>query len=118
MGLFNTLATALGLRKREVNVIVVGLDNSGKSTILNHLKPDLERAADIVPTVGFNVERFKGTCLLGRGRPRGESVMPRCRGRRLLVQSESVVGFSIQASPSPYNQRLRMARPYDSTACR
>ena len=65
MGLFNTLATALGLRKREVNVIVVGLDNSGKSTILNHMKPDLERAADIVPTVGFNVERFKG---LYRGR--------------------------------------------------
>ncbi|XP_043204050.1 ADP-ribosylation factor-like protein 6 [Amphibalanus amphitrite] len=63
MGLFNTLATALGLRKREVNVIVVGLDNSGKSTILNHLKPDLERAADIVPTVGFNVERFKAQSL-------------------------------------------------------
>ncbi|XP_037093382.1 ADP-ribosylation factor-like protein 6 [Pollicipes pollicipes] len=59
MGLFNVLATALGLRKREVNVIVVGLDNSGKTTILNHFKPDLERPADIVPTVGFNVEKFK-----------------------------------------------------------
>lgn len=68
MGLLNALAQVLGLRKKEVNVIVVGLDNSGKSTILNHFKPDMERAADVVPTVGFNVERFKGTmqCVFSR----------------------------------------------------
>ena len=40
-------------------MIVVGLDNSGKSTLLNHFKPEEEKNSDIVPTVGFNVEKFK-----------------------------------------------------------
>jgi ADP-ribosylation factor-like protein 6 len=39
-GLFKRLAAALGLSStREAKVLVVGLDNSGKSTIINHLKP-------------------------------------------------------------------------------
>lgn len=59
MGLFDKLANVLGIRKREVNVLVVGLDNSGKSTVLNHFKPEENKHSDIVPTVGFNVERFK-----------------------------------------------------------
>ncbi len=59
MGLFDKLATVLGLRKRECNVLVVGLDNSGKSTVLNHFKPEEQKQAEVVPTVGFNVERFK-----------------------------------------------------------
>ncbi len=59
MGLFDRLATVLGLRKRECNVLVVGLDNSGKSTVLNHFKPEEHKHSEIVPTVGFNVERFK-----------------------------------------------------------
>lgn len=49
----------LGLRKKECNVLVVGLDNSGKSTLLNHFKPEEQQNANIVPTVGFNVEKFK-----------------------------------------------------------
>lgn len=59
MGLFDKLANALGFRKKECNVLVVGLDNSGKSTVLNHFKPEDQRNTEIVPTVGFNVERFK-----------------------------------------------------------
>lgn len=59
MGFFDKLANILGIKKRECNVLVVGLDNSGKSTILNHFKPDDQKHSDIVPTVGFNVERFK-----------------------------------------------------------
>jgi ADP-ribosylation factor-like protein 6 len=38
MGLFEILQSVFGSRK-EVRVLVVGLDNSGKSTIINHLKP-------------------------------------------------------------------------------
>lgn len=38
MGLFDKLAGWLGLKK-EVNVLCLGLDNSGKTTIINHLKP-------------------------------------------------------------------------------
>jgi ADP-ribosylation factor-like protein 6 len=59
MGLFDKLANILGLKKKECNVLVVGLDNSGKSTVLNHFKPDDEKHHDIVPTVGFSVEKFK-----------------------------------------------------------
>jgi GTPase SAR1 family protein len=59
IGFFDKLATMLGIRKREASVLVVGLDNSGKSTCLNHFKPEEQKRTDIVPTVGFTVERFK-----------------------------------------------------------
>lgn len=36
----------------------IGLDNSGKTTIINHLKPKKAQAMEIVPTVGFSVEEF------------------------------------------------------------
>ncbi len=39
MGLWKRLAAAFGLSKIEAKVLVVGLDNSGKSTIINQLKP-------------------------------------------------------------------------------
>lgn len=59
MGLFDKLTLWLGVRKKEAGVLVVGLDNSGKTTILNHLKPEAQKTLDIVPTVGFNVEKFR-----------------------------------------------------------
>lgn len=39
MGLLDKLSGWLGLRKKEVNVLCLGLDNSGKTTIINQLKP-------------------------------------------------------------------------------
>ncbi|KAJ7428679.1 ADP-ribosylation factor-like protein 6 [Willisornis vidua] len=39
MGLFDKLAGWLGLKKKEVHVLCLGLDNSGKTTIINKLKP-------------------------------------------------------------------------------
>lgn len=39
MGLFKRLAQALGISKRECKILVVGLDNSGKTTLINRLKP-------------------------------------------------------------------------------
>lgn len=66
MGFLDRLSSVLGLRKKECNVLVVGLDNSGKSTLLNHFKPEEQQNANIVPTVGFNVEKFKSKlCLFG-----------------------------------------------------
>lgn len=59
MGLFQKLAFFLGIRRKEVNVLVIGLNNSGKSTIINHFKDEEEKVAEIVPTVGFNVEKFQ-----------------------------------------------------------
>lgn len=59
MGLFDKLATMLKVKKEQVNILLVGLNNSGKSTIVNHFKDTDERSSIIVPTVGFNVERFQ-----------------------------------------------------------
>lgn len=58
MGLLDSFFEWLGLRRREVNVLVVGLDNSGKSSLLNYLRPSDAQTQDIAPTVGFNVEHF------------------------------------------------------------
>lgn len=58
MGLFDRLTNILGLKKKEVNVLVVGLNNSGKSTVINNLKREDDRCINILPTVGYNVEKF------------------------------------------------------------
>ncbi|XP_052862313.1 ADP-ribosylation factor-like protein 6 isoform X1 [Anopheles bellator] len=59
MGLFDKLANMLRMKKEQINILVVGLNNSGKSTIVNHFKNPNERTSIIVPTVGFSVERFE-----------------------------------------------------------
>ena len=46
------------LKKRKANILCVGLDNSGKSTIINQLKPEEYRTVHIAPTVGFKMEKF------------------------------------------------------------
>lgn len=58
MGLFDRLAGMMRT-KREVNILVIGLNNSGKSTIVNHFKNPEQRSSIVVPTVGFAVERFQ-----------------------------------------------------------
>ncbi|XP_032386208.1 ADP-ribosylation factor-like protein 6 isoform X1 [Etheostoma spectabile] len=80
MGLLDKLSGWLGLRKKEVNVLCLGLDNSGKTTIINQLKPSHNsnhvgplseewkhvsqtQAPEIVPTIGFNIEKFKSSSL-------------------------------------------------------
>ncbi|XP_076018053.1 ADP-ribosylation factor-like protein 6 [Genypterus blacodes] len=80
MGLLDKLSGWLGLRKKEVNVLCLGLDNCGKTTIINQLKPanhsnllgplshewkhaSQTRAQDIVPTIGLNIEKFKSSSL-------------------------------------------------------
>ena len=43
MGFFDSLVTWLGLKNKEARVLCVGLDNSGKTTLINQLKPDSVR---------------------------------------------------------------------------
>ncbi|EJS44244.1 cin4p [Saccharomyces arboricola H-6] len=44
------------LKDREIRCLILGLDNSGKSTIVNKLLPkDEQRANGIMPTVGFQI---------------------------------------------------------------
>jgi len=59
MGVMDKFARWLGIKKKEVNVLILGLDNSGKTTIINHLKPEESQQNDIVPTIGFSVEKFQ-----------------------------------------------------------
>ncbi|KAJ8329177.1 hypothetical protein, variant [Batrachochytrium dendrobatidis JEL423] len=56
---FHTLLVAFGLLKKQSKVLYVGLDNSGKSTIIQHFKGIDGSKSDIIPTVGFTVETFE-----------------------------------------------------------
>ena len=44
--------------KEKLDIVTCGLDNSGKSTIINQLKPVKQRTDNISATVGYNVESF------------------------------------------------------------
>ncbi|XP_055695782.1 ADP-ribosylation factor-like protein 6 [Lutzomyia longipalpis] len=64
MGIFDKLAGIFRVRKEEVHILVVGLNNSGKSTIVNHFKHPDEKSTVTVPTVGFSVEKFQNQGVL------------------------------------------------------
>lgn len=59
MGLFDKLSKILKLKKEAMTILVVGLNNSGKSTIINHFKNTDDRNSITVPTVGFSIEKFQ-----------------------------------------------------------
>lgn len=59
MGLFDKLAKVLGMKKVQVNILVVGLNNAGKSTIVSHFKNPEVTSMITVPTVGFSIEQFE-----------------------------------------------------------
>ena len=61
MGLFDMIASVFGMSKQEAKILVIGLDNSGKSTLIHHLKPKTTTATpfEVTPTVGFQIEEFK-----------------------------------------------------------
>lgn len=40
MGLFKKIASAMGRVRGNMRILVVGLDNSGKSTLIEHIKPN------------------------------------------------------------------------------
>ena len=48
----------MGNSAKKCNVVIVGLDNSGKSTLINFLKPKAKQEADLAATVGFKTETF------------------------------------------------------------
>ncbi|XP_050296752.1 ADP-ribosylation factor-like protein 6 [Anthonomus grandis grandis] len=96
MGLFQKLAHFLGVRKKEVNVLVVGLNNSGKTTVVNSFKNEENQTNEIVPTVGFSVERFQNQSLLftafdmsghGRYRDLWEHYYKDCHGIIFVIDS-------------------------------
>lgn len=58
MGLFKMIANSIGWNKQMARVLVIGLDNSGKTTLIHHLKPKKAQTLEVTPTVGFQVEEF------------------------------------------------------------
>ena len=61
---------------KEVRILILGLDNAGKTTILYRLQNESDEAVQTIPTIGFNVEtlqyknikvsRLRGILLGGR----------------------------------------------------
>ncbi|EAN86095.1 ADP-ribosylation factor, putative, partial [Trypanosoma cruzi] len=49
----------MGQSKTKLHIITCGLDNSGKSSIINRLKPTALQSEHISATVGYNVEVFE-----------------------------------------------------------
>ena len=91
-------------QKKAGKCLVVGLDNSGKSTILNHLKPEKKKSTDVYATVGFLVERFtyQGTSftmfdMSGQGRYRNlwEHYYQEAQGIIFVVDSADTVRMCV-----------------------
>ena len=57
MGLLSMIASAFGFSKKEARILVIGLDNSGKTTILKKLSE--EDILHVMPTQGFNIKSLK-----------------------------------------------------------
>lgn len=122
--MFKKLASFLsgGSSSREHKLIVVGLDNSGKSTILGHLKPGgATTKVETVPTVGFSQEEFsKGNItftafdMSGQGRYRNlwEHYYKECQGIIFCIDSTDKIRLCARP-PARTNARspTRAAHP-------
>jgi len=105
MGLFKKLFGMSGSGGGKKNkLIVVGLDNSGKSTILAWLKPKKAVTQDVVPTVGFAVEEFSKNGLTftafdmsGQGRYRNlwEHYYKECGGIIFTIDSTDKIRMCV-----------------------
>ncbi|OZC06415.1 GTP-binding domain protein [Onchocerca flexuosa] len=58
MGLLSQISIALGVSRKQVNVLMIGLDNSGKSTIINEMKAKDDQVTQVLPSVGCATEKF------------------------------------------------------------
>uniref|UniRef100_A0AC35GCR0 ADP-ribosylation factor-like protein 6 n=1 Tax=Panagrolaimus sp. PS1159 TaxID=55785 RepID=A0AC35GCR0_9BILA len=52
------LQNLFGNTPKQVEVLILGLDNSGKTTVVNRLKSSENLESGTVPTVGQNVDKF------------------------------------------------------------
>jgi small GTP-binding protein len=61
MGIFKKLFSSFG--SKDCQILMLGLDNSGKTTILYKLK--IADVLTTIPTIGFNIEeiRYKKLCM-------------------------------------------------------
>jgi ADP-ribosylation factor-like protein 6 len=57
MGIFKRLFSSFFGNNMKMKILVVGLDNSGKTTLINYLKPK-KANLETVPTIGLSTEEF------------------------------------------------------------
>ena len=60
MGLLMSKVWERMISKKEMRILMVGLDAAGKTTILYKLK--LGEVVTTIPTIGFNVETVEYVC--------------------------------------------------------
>lgn len=49
----------LECQSKEIRILILGLDNAGKTTILYRLQNESDEAVQTIPTIGFNVETLQ-----------------------------------------------------------
>jgi len=59
MGFFKRMFEGLFGGKQKCSILIVGLDDAGKTTIMNQIMPKKHQYQEVVPTVGFKVEQFQ-----------------------------------------------------------
>ena len=52
---------------KEIRILILGLDNAGKTTILYRLQNESDEAVQTIPTIGFNVETLQYKNIKVRG---------------------------------------------------
>lgn len=69
---------------KEVRILILGLDNAGKTTILYRLQNESDEAVQTIPTIGFNVETLQYKNIKVRHREFSWCLPPRhlARGRQ------------------------------------
>ena len=60
---------------KEVRILILGLDNAGKTTILYRLQNESDEAVQTIPTIGFNVETLQYKNIKVRGYRGGEGLI-------------------------------------------
>lgn len=100
MGIFSRL---FGFSAEKIKFLIVGLDNSGKTTIINVMKPK-KQSLNTVPTVGFTEEtftkngiQFSAVDMSGQGKYRNlwESQSEDCEAIIFVVDSTDKLRFAV-----------------------
>ncbi|CRK91359.1 CLUMA_CG005032, isoform A [Clunio marinus] len=83
-------------KPKQISILIIGLNNSGKSTIVNFFKNKDVRKSVSIPTIGFNIEHFENQGVsftaydmagIGRYRNLWEHHFKTCNGIVFVIDS-------------------------------
>ena len=92
------------LKTKQADIIIVGLDNSGKSTMINYLKPKKYAEVEIAATVGYSIETFTKSKINFTAMDMSGQGKYRSLWEKYYRQSE--VGLSLCLISFPFDSRL------------